>query len=420
MNAVQRIEEPMTDLLAEARAARVRVDMQGVTDALTKVRAALDDYERSALERANQRVTCSLLAALGQQDPKTPPPPAENETVEAETVLKAFDELRRFLALPDSPGLDAQEVAAKANPGSLAAALVLLPAFADPPPKPAPLRTLSKLDQDRAEALLDETGRLILGWRVQSKHRLLLLLRAIAADVRDVLRAVPHEHRLFWRLDEIPGRLMAIKTDAGIEEYVKGLSRSSKEDWAKLSHGFRHSLARFAGDLEVPVATTPTPSARPQRPGGAKMGDVLGPQLLKMAGAVEPPAEPKAERWPLLRAGAASKPLLLIGGTTMENRVRAIEERTGFQLDWRKINPGAPRQVANIADTISRGRALGCIIVEGFMSHKDWWPIQNACKQSGMPYAMGDRAGTASTERAFDQLERMLADPPAAIRRDRA
>jgi hypothetical protein len=398
------MEETMTDPIAQARAARVRADMQPIADALSKVRNALDDYERSALERAEQRVLFSILAAIGQHDPKAVSPAAENETVEAETVLKAFEELRSLLALPADPEtaqpVAGAEVVTASGDNPLVSAFTKLPAQPAPPP---PHRTLTRADQDRAEALLAETAGLIVDWRNQPTLRLSFLLRAIAAETRALFRTIPHEHALYSKLERNLPKLLSMRNEAGIEDYIKGLSVSAKDDWTRLTREYRGALARFDRDAEAAVSTPrPPPTAR--KPGSAKLGDVLGPKLQLVA-----PVE-QDTRWPLLRAGLVEKPLLLVGGTTMEDRVRGIKERTGITLDWKQIARSAPRQVASIAETIAKRGPLGCLIVDGFMSHKDWWPIQNACKQSGMPYAMADKAGTASIERAFDALERALSN----------
>ena len=151
MTAANRMEETMTDPLEQARQARVLADLQPVTDALSKVRAALDDYERSARGRAQLRVTHSLLAALGQHDPKLQAPPAENETAEAEAVLTAFDALRAFL-LPTEDGPSIQEIVETAAPGGLVEALAVTPACAEERPATEPARTLSQKDKERAEA----------------------------------------------------------------------------------------------------------------------------------------------------------------------------------------------------------------------------------------------------------------------------
>jgi len=398
-------ENSMTsvDRLAQARMTRAKADLKPISDAVERLVSAIGAYSQSAAGRAEQRVLLAMLAAVGDTSGEEPPV-AEYDAPDAIELLDAMEVLRQLLTRPAPPESQSVIAAAPETPSP--------PPASTPPEKPHVLRLTPSLPltiQPETERLAQSTiaaiTHLTANWEKEPKVRLTHLLGALAAEMRICLQGTPREHPLRTQLEELPRTILAVRDNAGLAEYVHGLSAhsaKSNEPWGRRAREHRNAIARFDHDLDAPAPSTADPKrvAHKARNGTATLGDAIGGALSQIA-VVE-------KRWPLLRASAEGRSVLLVGGTTLYERGTTLSTRTNIPVEWLQIDHKT-RQVDRIAARIMNGGAAGCLIVEGFMTHSTSNRIEEACRSSGVPFAFCDRAGTASVEQAFDSIEQKLA-----------
>lgn len=119
---------------------------------------------------------------------------------------------------------------------------------------------------------------------------------------------------------------------------------------------------------------------------------------------VEPPKERKTV-YPKLQQIFADGSIVMVGGFTVPGKLESITEAYGLVLDWAVFEKGSPRIVDSISTRIKQGRVGAVVILEGFMTHKDYRKISMACKKHGVPYAMGGKGGHGELRFALDALE---------------
>jgi hypothetical protein len=406
MTTAIRLEEPMlvTEQLNEVSAARAAQDTKPIRDAVDRVRQALDRYERSAVERAQQRLTRVMLQAIGHQ--LTAMIPAEHETEDAARLREAFAALEPMLLPPP-------ELPAAAAPLVIA---VVEPEPPAPPPSATAVRSVprpapSPQTVAQAESLLAEVRDLAAGWRTCPKPRLHHQLQAVAAEMRHLLTVFPRDHELRWALEKLPTTLHLLCKEVEVTEYIHGISSGAVGDWLKIATIHRRAIAKFDRDADEPISVARDAAPKAKRTGfatlGDKLGDVLGP--LAATATPEQVVNENAHRWPALRAMLQDRPVLLIGGIVKPDRLDTIRLRTGVSVDWLPIDRGANGDAESATRRIEAGNVAACIIAHKFIGHSDWDRLDRACKSSGTPYAHCGKAGTAAVEEAFDRLEKRLA-----------
>jgi hypothetical protein len=119
---------------------------------------------------------------------------------------------------------------------------------------------------------------------------------------------------------------------------------------------------------------------------------------------VEPPKERKTV-YPKLQQVFADGSIMMVGGFTVPGKLESITEAYGLVLGWTVFEKGSPRIVDSISARIKQGKVGAVVILEGFMTHKDYRKISTACKKHGVPYAMGGKGGHGELRFALEALE---------------
>ena len=426
MTAAIRLEETtIAEQLAQVAAARAERETAPLCTTIGCVRQALDKYERSAIERAQRRLTRTMLLAIGDSGELTGPVPEEHESGEACELRAALSAL---LLTPSPVATPAEQPANDSCVVPVSGATIVhtartwgespvilrlpegeefrgAPTEPSPPPSsraaPASTRQATPQDVQHVAALAAEMSVLEQQWQAQPKQRMGQQIRAIAAEMRQLLGVFPHGHNLRWELESLPSRLHVLVRDSDVDGFVNGIARNSTGDWPILAQ--RHRREMFAFDQR---AKNPKPkNLHVHAPKGlATIGDAIGHALR-----VAPAPAVDTCRWPKLRAALGGKKLMLVGGsTTQPEKVRATRERTGIDMEWEAIAKDAPRRGESIVRRIASGGVPACLVAEAFMSHQQYYRIEAAFRTAGVPFAFCDRVGTASVEQAFDSLEAKL------------
>jgi hypothetical protein len=392
----------LTDQLSNTTLARAEQDTKPVRDLIERVRGALDRYEHGVIERAQRRLTRTMLLAIGHSGELTSAVPEEYEADDTVELLSACHALTSTLQPPvetihDVPVQAPLQTQPCPPPPESAPASVPAPDVAPVSRPLGPAPTAAELQA--AKKLIDEVSALEGDWAQQPAERLRHHLQALAAEARQQLSTYPSTHDLRWHLAKLPSKLHVIHRDAHVVEFVKGFSSNTSGDWAAIAKQARRAVQEFDQRLAR--------RASPKKPSLATMGDVLGAKLRVVA----PEVNPNAARWPGLRAATADKKLLLIGGTSMKpERIKGIQERAGITMAWEGIDKHAPRQVESLVRRIAGGNVAACLFAEGMMSHKDFYRMEASCKSTGVPYAFCDKAGALAVEQALDVVEGRFSD----------
>ncbi len=364
--------------LLSACEAKIQAEKKPLADALARLRAALNSYEGAFDQDAERRVVGAMLAALGQDAPE-PTPGLEKARTELRLALEAVSkhvvhaELARIAEQPSPPPKEPDP---------------FVPA-ADAPP-PASAEALA-VDVEAARALLDEIN----DYKPQddSEMRFVQVLRAFAAESRMYMVRIPSNHPIHWQLSQTIRYLSKLNFEHNLQKvYVRGLGRTQHDDWERLSREARGWLAKFDQDAEAP-APSQAPKSRPSAPG--KKDD-----------------SKNAHSWPALRALrarlAGGKEVLFVGGWRCDDKVRLVKERFGLEVEWYETDPQKPRFADSAVSKVKGGRVAAVVLLEGFITHKDANRIVDAAAAVGVPLAMANRAGVASLETAFNEIERKL------------
>ena len=130
---------------------------------------------------------------------------------------------------------------------------------------------------------------------------------------------------------------------------------------------------------------------------------------MKKAKKEEPEPEPSSRQWPHWdHLRKVTKPILLAGGLIIPEKIKSVKERFGIDVDWHEIDHDNPRASNTLIQRIRAGKVGAIILLEGVMRHSTYKPVVEACNNNNVPYAMGDKAGVASLNNAFSDLNRKL------------
>jgi hypothetical protein len=113
---------------------------------------------------------------------------------------------------------------------------------------------------------------------------------------------------------------------------------------------------------------------------------------------------------PSLLAASKKKKVVIVGGLQKRDKLQALGAFLGFTPEWVETDGASANAIRNIEGRILDGRIAGVVVLEGVMGHTHVEPLIRASRQTGTPFAYGDRGGKASLERAFADLEEAVAE----------
>ena len=423
----------LPEAIQAAAEKKMLAELEPIADKLTRLRATLDAYEVRVREDVERRVSNAILAVLDMQQadgddtyaiaskdlreaivpvaemvglpfvfeikdsPPEPPAPPKDEAPSAPPppVASASSAEQPETQRPEKSETTEPAAADSAPHVVSKESVVPAPSSTAPVSHPAPapvsrLRTVTSEHIATGKRLIAEVEALRHGVKEQHPTRLFPLIQAIAAEVRMLQERLPMGHDLTDRLGRTLGALNGIRIEGGVEEYVTGLGFNSRGNWEHLSFANRKLVAKYDRDTAEGPPSTKTPKPKPQK-------------------ADEPETNGQQHQWPSLpRLRAMTKPILLAGGIRVPEKLKSIQERFGFTVEWHEIDHDNPRASQSLLAKVRAGKVGVVVFLEGVMRHGTWKPTSEACNLLGIPYAMADKAGTASLQQAFDELERKL------------
>jgi hypothetical protein len=417
-------EAPMNlpDVVQTAIRTKLQTELKPVVEKLARLRALLDAYEASFKGDAERRISNAIMAALGEpQVPADPgfeqtkrdlyeafadfalhrielplPPPQRTEPVpdqapasSPQTPPVAQEPVPVAPATPpppvSSPAVVTQPVVAKPPPSSFASMME-----AAPPPRPP--RKLRGEDVEAAKKLIAEIEALRIDVKNQHPVRLFPLLQAVVAEVRELLDNLPEDNFLHERLQQLIPVLGALKNEGKVEEYIRGLAFGSQGDWRRLSYKNRQKVEQFDRDVAASEWHPTAKSSKAKKTSGEEAPDSNG-----------------THQWPSLpHLRKLTKPVLLAGGMIIPEKIKNVHERFGITVEWHEIDHDNPRASGVLLQRIRGGKIGALVLLEGFMKHSTFKPVVEACNNMKVPFAMGDKAGIASLQSAFAELDRKL------------
>lgn len=118
---------------------------------------------------------------------------------------------------------------------------------------------------------------------------------------------------------------------------------------------------------------------------------------------VEATTEPP---FPLLRGDG--RPVLIFGGFTVEDKIRAVKARTGVDVEWisNERNGSGDTECARACSKIKNGHYSGLIMLNELMSHSQGDNLIRAAKAAGVQHAVGKKGGTGTLLRAIELFEK--------------
>jgi len=409
----------LPDAIQQAVQVKIQSELKPLVDTIARLRATLDAYEVIAKLDAERRVSNALLTALGVPEVAADPK-METATAELREAIKHAGEL---VGLPFVQASEAKvelptppEPAPAARPVDPAVAEAVnevaraegstpvLPVFLGtesprqepkpeppPPPPPRPKRVITEADIAAAKRLIAEVEGLRLDISNQHPTRLFPLLQAIIAEIRHLMNKIPEDNHLHERLEYCIPMIGMMKNEGNVPEYIRGLAHHHDGDWERLAYKNRRRVADYDHDTEQPLSTRKgngSPSKAPK--------------------AMEP-SPVSNHTWPELPGlHALTKPILLAGGMVVPEKLVSIKERFGLDLEWHEIDHDNPRASQTLVQRIRNGKVGAIILLEGVMRHSTYKPVVELCNLSRIPWAMGDKAGVASIQAAFTELERQI------------
>lgn len=355
--------------LQQAFTQKAAADAEAPLKAVAVLQDELSRYSAAIKKNAEDKALAAMLAAVGQE----PPPPVPLETASLRTSLLVLLDLVGG-ALPPFP----QRGLPEPPPSGMIQTPQLL---ADSAESEEP----QGYDEDEIRAVIQRVESL--GgeqWRKMPIPRLTPLVQAYTAEIRYWQGVVSTTSAMHWQLGQMIKLLSAIRGEADLPEFIRGLAHHHTADWLKLANDAHERVARFDQDAETPID--------PRKP--AVNRDV------------KPEKPSRCFTWPELpnlRAIAAQKPILLIGGLPVPNKVASIRDRFGLDVVWVEVYRDTGVQAA--LSRVRAGKVGAVVVLEKFLGHTSSSSLIDACNSLGIPWAFGSNAGTASLERAFSTLD---------------
>ena len=195
-------------------------------------------------------------------------------------------------------------------------------------------------------------------------------------------------HDLTDRLGKTLGALNGIRIDGGVQSSSRVSASIRRARGLDLSVQHRKLVAKFDWMRRKAALGQ---DAQAQAAEAGRAGDQ------RAAPVAEPPAPPRHDQAHPARAGSA-----------FPEKLKSIQERFGLAVEWHEIDHDNPRASQSLLAKVRAGKVGVVVFLEGVMRHGTWKPTSEACNIMSIPYAMADKAGTASLQQAFDELERKL------------
>lgn len=363
-------KEPLPPSIHNALQTKIVAELRPVLADVARLETGLGRYQAAVRLETERRVENAVLVALGLEQH----PPFDDEGVYAE-VRAALTQM--CLRLGGSCTFEKGE-----------------PAAATPVPTIVrlPTETFAPLDDmlRKAGALIDEIEALSGRVEGQPQARFEPLLQALVAEARYLLGNLPHSHPSHTRLSQLIPMLTAMKTEAGVIGFIKGLAYGSDFDWTRISHDCRRQVAKFDRDTRTPVAP-------PRAAHRAK--DKITPAPIT-----------QTFPWPALpnlRKMLATRTLVIAGGLVVNEKLDLCQTRFGVKAVWHEIDDSMMR-TETLCQRIRSGSVGAVVLLEGLIGHKQSNKVVDACRANLIPYMMGDRGGTASIEAALHALDSKL------------
>lgn len=361
----------LPDTIQAAATKKVDDEMKPILECLERLRTYAGHYEQTAREEAERRVANAVLVALGQE-----PLP---EVTSAEPVRKGLRGALRDLA----------EIVGEVFPFVMPTSVVEVQV------QPASVvtrepRKLNPEDVTNATALIAEIDALRGTLKENHPSRLFPLLQAIVAEARMLMDRLPEEHSLNNRLGQLMPVLGAMKNEGNVADYVRGLAFRSEGQWERLAYENRRKVEQYDRDArgESLPPPKPTPKAKAE-----------------FEKATNPFSWPKL---PALRAAMKTKPLVIIGGLVVNEKLDTCATRFGIKPEWLEVDSDAMRSADSAAARVRAGKVSAVILLEGLIGHKTSDKIVDACKSKGIPFVLADKGGIASLESALTTLDQKL------------
>lgn len=351
---------PLDEIFEAARVA-AEARRQPLLDQTARIRSALDDYAHAV----GQALVAEVAEKLGVERAPTPSP-----VEAADTLLK--------LVL-DLPELKAQAAEEPLGPD-------LWPLM--PVPRPS-LESYEAGPETRD--LWQEVNDLdFAGMSVPMFKAVAALLAArarVLQDQGDNAELIP---------ERVIKKLTAIAGERHITG-IYGLARYHQGDWSALAEKAEAEIERLRSGtgltqkLKIPAAII------------AKVVEEAAPGPEHD----EEDDEPVVESLPKLQALSRLKPVVLVGGQVENKKLELIKRRFGLDPEW--IETDGIRAVQALERRVTDRRISAVVFLNGLLGHTHFGSIISAARQTGVPVAYADTAGTGALRKAFTEIEERLA-----------
>ena len=365
---------PPSDIATRLQQAFWKKAEEEARPSLAAVEAVHDDlaaFSVAIKQQAEEKALAAMLAAVGD----TAPTPLDLGPIQK----KLRTSLAALLELVGHP-FDQGGAAVPASP-------VTVPAPCESGPVSSDRLSVEEADMDEGEirAVIARVDALAnFRWKEQPLPRLLPLLQEYVAEVRYWQGLVDASSPLHWQLGQTVKVLAAIKYDSGIRDFVHGLAHDATGDWLKLSAEAHNKVWKFDADADAAL--------------------LLSYKKEPTSKAPKTDEEPRSFSWPLFpNLRGLTRPLVLLGGIPVPNKIANIYERFGFEVEWVEVyrNKGDISAV----NRVSNGTVGAVVILEKFLGHRTSEKVVEVCRAHGIPWAYGGNAGTATLQRALELLE---------------
>lgn len=375
--------------LQQAFARKAEEEARVPLAAIESVQTDLSAYASSIRQLAEERALAAMLAAVGE------PAPAQADLTEVQSKLRTS--LAALLDLVGGPfdlGGDAEPAPASNTFEASSDRQSGVGLIATVPAEPAPEPDTPAFDPEDVRAVIERVQGLASGkWKAHPLLRLHPLLQCYVAEVRYWQEQMPSSSHLHWQLGQSIKVLAAIKYESGVKDFIHGLAADHRADWLRVTHEAHARVWKFDNDAAKVIVprksgSSPSKNARATESGAAE------------SGATEVLVLPD---WPHLRGLVQRKPLVLVGGIPVPNKIASISDRFGLNVEWVQVyrDKGDAAAIARV----SNGTVAAVVILEKFLGHKTSEALVGVCKAQGIPFAFGASAGVSSLERAFKLID---------------
>lgn len=217
-----------------------------------------------------------------------------------------------------------------------------------------------------ADTLMERTQRLVDGatkGQIQGKDIIMQSIHMLAAETRWCVEALPSDHPKCGEWPVVLSMLRDLQRRTGVRGFIKGLSQHvTGENWRQIAN--------------------------------EASGQVL---LLRLPDGHVP-------AFPRLRARLdQGKKVYLFGGIRKPEKIRTIYDRLDITVEW--VEADGPERARTLAQRIQSGTVAGLIVLERLVNHSANDVLRAACRNAGVPCALGGSAGLGDIAVAFEDLE---------------